>query len=204
MNETASIAQAILDLRMVLVERLLKTDLGQEITRLDDAYAALSGQAPPPWRPGPASAAPAPVDEASEIKLNGGPERKISLRVRVQQLLEEAPVRWTYDDVVRELERRGVELTGTDGDRKSSLRTAVWTLVKKKHVTRGEDEGVFWATKYDAELRAPAAAPDEPDDDDPFGPSDPIASFVDEDPFSDPFADDPPSPQVAPRAREEV
>lgn len=203
-NETANIAKAILDHRASMVERLLQTELGQEIARLEAAYTALSGQAPPPWREaaGQSEIVPTVTAEVPEIvNLNGGAARRISLRRRVELLMEEAPVTWTYDSMVEELERRGAELTGADGDRKSSLRTAVWTLVKKGVVQRAEEEGVFWATKYDAQLRAPDAAPD----DDPFGPADrPIASFVDEDPFRDPFADDPPSPQVAPRAREEV
>lgn len=154
-DDTANIAEAILSARASRIERLLQTVEGRDIARLDATYVALTGQSPPPWSEAGGNPPTAAATDRSEskVKLNGSasPSRKPSLRAQVLDLLEEAPIRWTHDEMADELERRGTELTGSGGDRKSSLRTAVWTLAKRGDASRAE--GAFWAAKYDAQLQ---------------------------------------------------
>lgn len=151
-NGTETIEMAILKRRAAIIDRLLRTDEGREVTRLDAAYTVLTGQPPPPWQgAGPVNVTLTEMPE-SKVRPNGSaPSARKSLRVQVLELLEEGPRRWTHDELAVELERRGTELTGSGGDRKSSLRTAVWTLAKRGDASKAE--GAFWAAKYDDQLR---------------------------------------------------
>jgi hypothetical protein len=146
-----TIAASVLDARREVVVKLLATDEGRELARLDDAYRALTGHAPPPWHEPaatePAAKSPVPINRGGRA-LGGR-----SVRARVQHILDEGPRRWDYDLIAAEMEQRGWETKGSKNDAKSSLRTAVWTIVNNGHAERSPSGGEFWSSKFSAEIK---------------------------------------------------
>jgi hypothetical protein len=150
---TTEIARLVLRQRADVVKRLLVTPEGQELARLDDAYRALTGQEPPSWgrfAPGGEEQLERPQPEARKQPraTRGG-----SIRAQVQQILDHAPRQWNYDELIEELHRRNPRVEEQAKALRTSLRTALWSLVKDGDAERTAQGGVFWSSKFSNELR---------------------------------------------------
>lgn len=151
---TDEIAASILEARDDVLRRFFASDLGEEFVRLDAAYRALTGEEPPTIGViGPAK---------TGTKLAAAAGRRLqatSVRGMVKAILDEGPVAWDYDKLVPALEERGIEVRDADGIVKSSVRTAVWTLVNSGDARR-DDDGTFFSTKYYSVLVPEGVGPD--------------------------------------------
>lgn len=142
------IAANILDARAEVLERLFASKLGQELTRLDRAYEALTGHVLPDIVLMAKDAEPIAV----EIKTTKRGSRQGSVRNKVHEIIEAEPRLWSYEDLAVELERQGVKVVDDTGKVKSSLRTAVWTLVNEGVAARGPVDGTVYAAARAEEI----------------------------------------------------
>jgi hypothetical protein len=146
-KDSGSVATAILDAHKEMVERMRSSKYGQEVERLENAYEALTGRNEVDFvfnRPDGLT--------VTTIEAKRGP-REGSMRSRVEAILTSRPRLWSYDELGERLEADGVDIRDEDGKIKSSLRTAVWTLVNTERTARRGPDATVYATKYHEALQ---------------------------------------------------
>jgi len=147
-----AVLKTLLRARQDLVDKLTKSPLGQELVRLDRAIADLAPEAEQhqvsdqgvrfPIEPG-WMAASGLTPSGPAVRLFDQP--RMSVKTKALTLLEEEDRKWTYDEILKEWERRGDPIQGNKP--KQALRTATWDLVSARRVVALEP-GVFKAAKF--------------------------------------------------------
>ena len=132
------------------MERLRASKVGQDLLALETAYGALAGKGHPDFIFTNTDAPDVVIAEAKKKDRRSGP-RAGSVRATLEEILNREPELWDYEHLAKALEREGVAVRDEDGKVKSSLRTAVWTLVKEGVAGRGP-EGTIYAMSFHDEL----------------------------------------------------
>lgn len=155
MGSTADVAASVLEGWHTEVQRLLASRIGQEVLRLEQAYVVLTG-APAPeflFAGKTFDAAPTVATPPPSTARDG------SFRSVAERALTSEPRLWTYDELAGALETAGLDVRDPNGRVKSSLRTAIWTLVNKSIAKRGPDGTVYAAAHHDELTASGVLAP---------------------------------------------
>ena len=134
MNEVQPAINDLLKRRRAIMEEIEETELGQALTKIDAALAALGAEVP--------KAPPRRAIRRRRKPSNG------SVRFKAQALLDEANKCWDYDAILAEYDSRGESIIASDP--KAALRTALWAMVQAEDARRCGD-GVFRSAKFDDE-----------------------------------------------------